>query len=114
MCFWFFFFFSSRRRHTRLTCDWSSDVCSSDLFRLAVREARCMTCGGELRPVEKECVRERIPPRTWCWLDEYFVCARCNQLFWHGTHWRKIGVQLARLSEPRNTGATGCVEIQTT
>src|SRR5690242_21943346 len=24
-------FFSSRRRHTRLTCDWSSDVCSSDL-----------------------------------------------------------------------------------
>src|SRR5690242_3956449 len=29
----FFFFFSSRRRHTRLTCDWSSDVCSSDLAR---------------------------------------------------------------------------------
>src|SRR4051812_50129839 len=27
----FVFFFSSRRRHTRLTCDWSSDVCSSDL-----------------------------------------------------------------------------------
>src|SRR5574337_631149 len=27
----FFFFFSSRRRHTRLSGDWSSDVCSSDL-----------------------------------------------------------------------------------
>src|SRR5688500_20297416 len=25
-------FFSSRRRHTRLQGDWSSDVCSSDLF----------------------------------------------------------------------------------
>src|SRR5688572_30882872 len=25
------FFFSSRRRHTRFHCDWSSDVCSSDL-----------------------------------------------------------------------------------
>src|SRR3989475_6990528 len=25
-------FFSSRRRHTRFDCDWSSDVCSSDLF----------------------------------------------------------------------------------
>src|SRR5207237_4988164 len=23
--------FSSRRRHTRFKCDWSSDVCSSDL-----------------------------------------------------------------------------------
>src|SRR5689334_23720244 len=29
----FFFFFSSRRRHTRWNCDWSSDVCSSDLPR---------------------------------------------------------------------------------
>src|SRR5206468_7790339 len=26
------FFFSSRRRHTRSDRDWSSDVCSSDLF----------------------------------------------------------------------------------
>src|SRR5262245_9722188 len=29
------FFFSSRRRHTRCLSDWSSDVCSSDLDRLA-------------------------------------------------------------------------------
>src|SRR5436309_12239163 len=28
----FFFFFSSRRRHTRFSRDWSSDVCSSDLY----------------------------------------------------------------------------------
>src|SRR2546430_11314864 len=27
----FLFFFSSRRRHTIFDCDWSSDVCSSDL-----------------------------------------------------------------------------------
>src|SRR5438309_11934500 len=26
-----YFFFSRRRRHTRWNCDWSSDVCSSDL-----------------------------------------------------------------------------------
>src|SRR5256886_6788426 len=31
------FFFSSRRRHTRFDCDWSSDVCSSDLLRRLVR-----------------------------------------------------------------------------
>src|SRR2546430_9702454 len=29
------FFFSSRRRHTRFDCDWSSDVCSSDLPHVA-------------------------------------------------------------------------------
>src|SRR3712207_2648079 len=31
----FFFFFSSRRRHTRYWRDWSSDVCSSDLYTQA-------------------------------------------------------------------------------
>src|SRR2546430_13063819 len=32
------FFVSSRRRHTRFDCDWSSDVCSSDLnFRWRAR-----------------------------------------------------------------------------
>src|SRR5688572_31647857 len=47
-CFFFFFFFSSRRRHTRFDCDWSSDVCSSDLrarragsARTPPRNARC-------------------------------------------------------------------------
>src|SRR5256886_5847510 len=31
------FFFSSRRRHTRFDCDWSSDVCSSDLPDVLLR-----------------------------------------------------------------------------
>src|SRR2546429_9258179 len=30
------FFFSSRRRHTRCSRDWSSDVCSSDLFFVGI------------------------------------------------------------------------------
>src|SRR2546422_11587520 len=34
---YFFFFFSSRRRHTRCSRDWSSDVCSSDLYERAER-----------------------------------------------------------------------------
>src|SRR5690242_21622694 len=33
------FFFSSSRRHTILTCDWSSDVCSSDLVPAGVEAA---------------------------------------------------------------------------
>src|SRR6267143_2205662 len=39
MCY---FFFSSRRRHTRWNCDWSSDVCSSDLEmfdKLGIKDA---------------------------------------------------------------------------
>src|SRR5439155_15472472 len=42
--FCLFFFFSSRRRHTRWPRDWSSDVCSSDLF-LEGRHARIQDYG---------------------------------------------------------------------
>src|SRR2546430_12924781 len=46
------FFFSSRRRHTRFDCDWSSDVCSSDLLfsaGLAVRPAHLATAPAPSR-----------------------------------------------------------------
>src|SRR5260221_9072611 len=36
------FFFSSRRRHTRSLCDWSSDVCSSDLKIIFTALALCL------------------------------------------------------------------------
>lgn len=63
---------------------------------LAVRSSRCMSCGGKLVRVDKEAVRERIPPRTYRWLDEYFICEQCAKLFWHGTHWQRIVEKLGR------------------
>src|SRR6266480_925875 len=63
-----YFFFSSRRRHTRLTCDWSSDVCSSDLgYRLPQYEqcecwtssVRCQACGLNVGPPPA------AGPRSW-------------------------------------------------
>src|SRR3989338_5250162 len=47
-------FFSSRRRHTRWNCDWSSDVCSSDLLALvhppqALDEPGGVQAGGDQR-----------------------------------------------------------------
>src|SRR5690242_21161798 len=59
----FFFFFSSRRRHTRLTCDWSSDVCSSDLpwGTFSPREPGRSSYGLELRePVQVRSEERRV------------------------------------------------------
>src|SRR5260370_40773381 len=41
-----FFFFSSRRRHTRFKCDWSSDVCSSDLEGAFLEPVVTVTLGN--------------------------------------------------------------------
>src|SRR2546430_6716469 len=68
--FYFLFFFSSRRRHTRFDCDWSSDVCSSDLQFLVCQQqkrfgtaaeknvdANAVGFGGELGLHEAQRVR---------------------------------------------------------
>src|SRR5260221_3663487 len=60
----FFFFFSSRRRHTRSLCDWSSDVCSSDLNvgqqGEQQQEQSSLDHGGEEQPLRRlaELVRD--------------------------------------------------------
>src|SRR6202023_3103508 len=45
-----FFFFSRRRRHTRLVSDWSSDVCSSDLWSVRAQGSRQAQCPPALPP----------------------------------------------------------------
>src|SRR2546429_9815875 len=45
----YLFFFSSRRRHTRCSRDWSSDVCSSDLFNS--RQLQGVSDGIALRKI---------------------------------------------------------------
>src|SRR5260370_37635920 len=57
----FFFFFSSRRRHTRFKCDWSSDVCSSDLYQL--QSFRFQVPGLKLFPLREE-VRSAAAPAS--------------------------------------------------
>ena len=68
-------------------------------FGLTMRDSRCMSCGGELRRAPKEALQDRIPPRTYRWLDEFFVCDRCGKVFWHGTHWQRIRGELEALAK---------------
>src|SRR6266853_2388305 len=58
----FCFFFSSRRRHTRFDCDWSSDVCSSDLDQLVERDVvsdQLKKRGVIFQPLERAIVEHR-------------------------------------------------------
>src|SRR2546430_9836256 len=53
------FFFSSRRRHTRFDCDWSSDVCSSDLERTGVEYPLAILADCDAR-VQQQPDRHRL------------------------------------------------------
>jgi uncharacterized protein with PIN domain len=64
-------------------------------------ESRCMRCGGQLLQIDNEQARHRIPPRTYKWLNDFFECTHCHQLFWEGNHWQRIQSQLT--ANPHDT-----------
>src|SRR5256886_6470844 len=73
-----FFFFSSRRRHTRFDCDWSSDVCSSDLRKssqLATRMYRPTVAAiGSTKPASSPTV-SLISPRAYDVRNSSTICS---------------------------------------
>src|SRR5207237_142248 len=72
------FFFSSRRRHTRFKCDWSSDVCSSDLVaaKLKDKTAIVMFTNSEnglaiAKPIVHDAIGGQQLAFTWIKYDSY-------------------------------------------
>src|SRR5215469_16795860 len=82
--FYFFFFFSSRRRHTRSLRDWSSDVCSSDLYRGAPLERR------ESRETSR-------PPGAWARVRRRPMKELIKQYLDHGMSRRQLMTGLSAL-----------------
>lgn len=70
--------------------DWELQLCMViKHFGLSPRLLldRCAYCGAKLVPVEKEEVKERVPPRAYDTAYDFTLCPECGALFWKGTHY---------------------------
>ena len=57
-----------------------------DLYRLIKPFSRCTRCNGELRPIEKQMILERLEPKTKKYYDAFLICPLCSQIYWQGSH----------------------------
>src|SRR5438132_11145991 len=89
------FFFSSRRRHTRSLCDWSSDVCSSDLSKTEDAQV----AGAAARATTAMTFRRRAMSRS----EERRVGKECRSRWWPCHEIRKLACyregEMTQLSE---------------
>ena len=69
----------------------------AERFALSRRESRCMECNGELSVVPLGAVEDRVPPGVAASQEEFFLCAGCGRVFWHGSHWDRISGRLERV-----------------
>jgi uncharacterized protein with PIN domain len=60
---------------------------------------RCLECNGLLAPVDREAVRDRVPPRVFGIHDDFRVCQGCGRVYWPGSH---AGQMITRLQHVLN------------
>jgi uncharacterized protein len=51
---------------------------------------RCIRCNGELQPVAKEAISDRLEPLTRQYFHEFSICPDCGQIYWKGSHYHKM------------------------
>ena len=53
--------------------------------------SRCPECNGVLeRVVDKNTVKDRVPPQAYNAYDTFYLCTVCGRVYWEGSHWANI------------------------
>jgi len=52
--------------------------------------SRCPKCNSRIVQVSKNEVLDRIPAFTSTLYSEFWICPNCGQVYWKGSHWRRI------------------------
>jgi uncharacterized protein with PIN domain len=47
---------------------------------------RCLVCNSLLVSIEKEKIKDRVPPYVYSTQDEFDSCPQCGRIYWSGTH----------------------------
>jgi hypothetical protein len=58
---------------------------------------RCPRCNGELRPVSREEVKDRLPLHTRESYTHFTRCESCGQIYWRGAHHRRLRALLEQV-----------------
>ncbi|OHB40885.1 MAG: hypothetical protein A2069_04335 [Planctomycetes bacterium GWB2_41_19] len=47
---------------------------------------RCLVCNSLLASIEKEKIKDKVPPYVYSTQDEFDICQQCGRIYWSGTH----------------------------
>lgn len=61
-----------------------------DLYQAVRPFSRCTQCNGLIRPVAREEVAARVPPRIAEHFDQFSSCMDCRRVYWQGSHYDRM------------------------
>jgi uncharacterized protein with PIN domain len=75
-----------------------------DLLGSAAPFTRCLRCNGELQETSKEEVFAQVPPLSREHSDEFRRCRDCRQVYWNGSHQRRMERFISQVEQEVNHG----------
>ncbi len=71
-----------------------------DGFELDINPlTRCSLCNNKITTIKKEKIKEKVPKGVYNRHGEFWICEKCNQVYWKGTHWEKIMAKIEMLKD---------------
>jgi len=55
-------------------------------FMINGENARCTICNGDLKPINKHDIQNQIPTGILEKITQFWICQRCNKVYWEGSH----------------------------
>ncbi len=66
--------------------------------------SRCPKCNSELEEIKKEKIIDRLEPKTKKYYNDFYICPSCNQIYWRGSHFRKINEMINNIKDGISNG----------
>jgi uncharacterized protein with PIN domain len=62
---------------------------------------RCILCNEELAGIAKGEVKDKVPEYVFKTQSAFATCAKCQRIYWQGTHWGNVTSTLKEIIEHR-------------
>ncbi len=60
---------------------------------------RCTVCNALVEEIKKEEAEGKVPPHAYETHDEFWVCRKCDRIYWMGTHWENMEKMIRRVGK---------------
>jgi uncharacterized protein with PIN domain len=60
--------------------------------------SRCLLCNSKVEEIEKVSIKEKVHERIYKNNEKFWLCKKCNKIYWKGTHYEKMFEKIDNLS----------------
>ena len=61
--------------------------------------SRCPKCNTQVKSIQREKVADKVEKNTLAYYNEFWECPKCGQIYWQGSHWKRIRKTLETAEE---------------